>query len=128
MFESWSCLFSLSAEISAWRRFLLNSLGEIMTNLVFLSLIGRQLCQHVVGMNPTSVGDLDNPDSWPSLKNDEAKETDEVSEEAFIGTTETAMIHQPFLLDTDRLVRDILLEVGLNIKGFVRYEVGQNHG
>ena len=92
--------------------------------------IGRQLCQHVVGMNPTSVGDLDNPDSWPSLKNETSRDADDesVSEEDFIGTTETAMIHQPFLLDTDRFVRDILLEVGLNIKGFVRYEVGQNHG
>ena len=40
-------------------------------------------------------------------------------------TSETEMIHQPFLFDSDRLVRDILIETGLNIKDFIRYEVGQ---
>lgn len=93
-----------------------------------IEIIGRQLCQHVVGMNPTSVGDLNNPKSWPAMKEDESVKDEEaqVSEADFMGSTHTEMIHQPFLLDTDRLVRDILIEVGLNVKAFVRYEVGQN--
>lgn len=95
-----------------------------------LESIGRQLCQHVVGMNPTSVGDLSNPDSWPAMSDDdvpkENKNEEETSEADFMGTSETEMIHQPFLLDTDRLVRDVLLEANLDIKYFARYEVGQN--
>ena len=97
-----------------------------------LDSIGRQLCQHVVGMNPSSVGDLSNPDSWPAIKDEEkedrssnSEEDRQTSEADFMGTTETEMIHQPFLLDTDRLVRDVLLEAGLDIKYFARYEVGQ---
>ena len=95
-----------------------------------LDSIGRQLCQHVVGMNPSSVGDLSNPDSWPAIKDEEkedsssSEEDRQASEADFMGTTETEMIHQPFLLDTDRLVRDVLLEASLDIKYFARYEVG----
>ena len=105
-----------------------------------IEVLGQQLCQHVVGMNPESVGDLSNPKSWPQPQKKEKpvqEETEEdnpdnpygdydesVTEEDF-GTSEKEMIHQPFLFDTEVRVRDILLDAGLNIKGFVRYEVGQ---
>ena len=42
-----------------------------------------------------------------------------------VETNEKVMIHQPFLFDEDRLVREVLLEVGINVLYFVRYEVGQ---
>jgi len=100
--------------------------------------IGLELCQHVIGMNPKSVGDLHNSDTWPKIKevsNEEVNKKpvnpeddddfDTGSEDDDIKTSETEIIHQPFLFDTDRLVRDVLLETGLEIKGFVRYEVGQ---
>ena len=104
-----------------------------------IEVLGQQLCQHVVGMNPESVGNLDDPNSWPKAQDKKSVEKAEVednpdnpygdydtsvSEDDF-GSSEKEMIHQPFIFDTDRLVRDILLDSGLNIKGFVRYEVGQ---
>ena len=92
-------------------------------------------------MNPESVGNLQNPQTWPKSKSSEEPIITEsstvkgednpygdydttVSEDEF-KTSETEMIHQPFLFDSDRLVRDVLFETGLDIKGFVRYEVGQ---
>jgi translation elongation factor EF-Ts len=48
-----------------------------------------------------------------------------VSDDSLIDNSEEEMIHQPFLMDSDRLVRDVLLESGMRIKSFVRYEVGQ---
>ena len=37
-----------------------------------------------------------------------------------------AVIHQSFLMDSEVLVRDILIETGLRIGKFVRFEVGQS--
>jgi len=94
-------------------------------------------------MNPESVGNLQNPQTWPKSKEKSSEEPitessttvkgeenpygdydTTVSEDEF-KTSETEMIHQPFLFDSDRLVRDVLFETGLDVKGFVRYEVGQ---
>jgi hypothetical protein len=33
-----------------------------------LEHMGRQLCQHVVGMNPVKVGNLDDSSTWPKTK------------------------------------------------------------
>lgn len=103
-----------------------------------LESITQQLCQHVVGMSPESIGDLSNTSSWPKSKKEEPKEAkkegdehnpygdfeSETSSDDF-ATAEKEMIHQPFIFDSDRLVRDVLLETGLDIKAFIRYEVGQ---
>jgi translation elongation factor EF-Ts len=35
------------------------------------------------------------------------------------------MIHQPFLMDSEVLVRDVLIETGIRIQDFVRFEIGQ---
>jgi translation elongation factor EF-Ts len=40
--------------------------------------------------------------------------------------TEDAMIHQPFLMDSEVLVRDVLTETGLRVLDFVRLEIGQS--
>jgi translation elongation factor EF-Ts len=40
---------------------------------------------------------------------------------------EDAMIHQPFLMDSDVLVREVLTETGLRVHDFVRFEVGQSN-
>jgi len=100
--------------------------------------IGIQLCNHIIGMNPESIGDLHNPETWPKKKEpepeteakvkpegDEDDDYDTGAENAVQMNSETQMIHQPFLFDSERLVRDILLETGIEIKGFVRFEVGQ---
>ena len=43
-----------------------------------------------------------------------------------VSVTEDAMIHQPFLMDSEVLVRDVMTETGLRILDFVRFEVGQS--
>lgn len=105
-----------------------------------IQIVGRQLCQHVVGMNPTKIGNLHDPSTWPKKKEkevekEEPKKQMDNADNPYGDFDETVtdivdhsvqeMIHQPFLLDSDRLVRDVLLEAGLSIKSFVRYEVGQ---
>ena len=115
-----------------------------LSNSISFTPIGVKLCNHIIGMNPESVGNLQNPQTWPKSKEKSSEEPiitessttvkgDEnpygdydttVSEDEF-KTSETEMIHQPFLFDSDRLVRDVLFETGLDVKGFVRYEVGQ---
>ena len=111
--------------------------------IISFAPIGVKLCNHIIGMNPESVGNLHNPQTWPKSKEKSSEEPiitesstvkgeenpygdydTTVSEDEF-KTSETEMIHQPFLFDSDRLVRDVLFETGLDVKGFVRYEVGQ---
>ena len=94
-------------------------------------------------MNPTSVGNLKDPSTWPKPKESMKAETVETKAEEkgdnpygdydesitnteLVDTSQNEMIHQPFLMDSEKLVRDVLLEAGMNIKSFVRYEVGQN--
>ena len=102
--------------------------------------MGRQLCQHVIGMNPESVGNLYDLNTWPRSKvaktETEVKQVDNVDNpygdydnsvsDDVLDPAQKEMIHQQFLMDTDKFVREILLEAGMNIKSFVRYEVGQN--
>lgn len=103
--------------------------------------MGRQLCQHVIGMNPESVGNLYDLNTWPRSKEAKSTETnvkqvdnvdnpygdyDNSVSDDVLDPAQKEMIHQQFLMDTDKFVREILLEAGMNIKSFVRYEVGQN--
>ncbi|XP_008211425.1 elongation factor Ts, mitochondrial [Nasonia vitripennis] len=69
--------------------------------------IGKQLCQHIIGMNPTKIGDpeVDQPQ----------KNSDE----------ETALIHQEFLLDPSMTVQQLLAETKTQILDFARFEMGE---
>ena len=66
--------------------------------------IGRQLCQHVVGMNPTSLGG---------------------QEPAANKESETQLLHQEFLLEQSLTVAEFLEEKGIRLLDFVRYECGE---
>lgn len=101
-----------------------------------LQSLGQQLCQHVVGMNPESVGNLNDRTNWPD-KTEKSAEAEPITDgqeegheilpsESDLTTSAKEMIHQPFLFDTDSFVRDVLIDAGLDIKGFVRFEVGQD--
>jgi len=59
----------------------------------------KQLCQHIVGMAPTQLDD----------------EKD----------SENSLMHQAFLMDEDRKVREVLEEAGISIVNFVRTELGR---
>ncbi|XP_063242495.1 elongation factor Ts, mitochondrial [Bacillus rossius redtenbacheri] len=75
-----------------------------------LRQLGRQLCQHVVGMNPAKFGEpgVDEP----------AADPDE----------ERCMIHQEFLLDPSITVGQLLAVNGASVLGFERFECGEALG
>jgi len=76
-----------------------------------LHAVGRQLCQHIVGMNPQSIGSLTPPD--------------EDSGTAMpVADDESRLVQQEYMLDTTQTVSSVLLQNGLTVLDFVRYECG----
>ena len=92
-------------------------------------------------MSPSSVGDINDTSTWPKSKKDsissiypekselgEGVKDDENWEHLGEAKLEVAssneLIHQPFLLNTDILVRDLLLQTGIEVKTFLRFELG----
>ncbi|XP_069954661.1 elongation factor Ts, mitochondrial isoform X2 [Cherax quadricarinatus] len=71
-----------------------------------LSEIARQLCVHVIGMNPKTVGTLSDP---------KADNPDE----------ETTFVHQEFLIDPTVTVGEVLQEENIEIVDFIRFESGE---
>ena len=91
-------------------------------------------------MNPSSVGNLDDPSTWPvrnkditdveykSEKGEGVKEDEDwehVGEVKGEESSRKELIHQAFLLDSDIVVRDLLLQSGMKIKSFIRFELGE---
>lgn len=71
-----------------------------------LGVIGKELCQHVVGMAPKRIG----RDSDETAKNVDEEES---------------LIHQEFLGDNSLLVRDVLEVNGIEVVDFKRFECGE---
>ncbi|XP_033208830.1 elongation factor Ts, mitochondrial [Belonocnema kinseyi] len=69
--------------------------------------LGMQLCQHIIGMNPTKIGDpnVDQP----------IKSVDD----------ESVMIYQEFLLDPSLTVQQLLIDSQAEILDFARFEMGE---
>jgi len=105
--------------------------------------IARQLCQHIIGMNPSSVGDLNDTSRWPDSKTDNIAPNEPEKSELGEGVKEdenwehigenkpdfdssSELIHQPFLLNTDIIIRDLLVQTGVEVKTFIRFELGQD--
>ena len=74
--------------------------------------IGRQIAQHIVGMNPTSLGELPAP---PSPSGEPVK----------IDENETRLLHQEFLMKPGVRVFDFLNENHTVLNDFVRFECGE---
>lgn len=70
----------------------------------------KNLCQHIVGMNPVKLG---------------VKDVDEPNENK---DEETCLIHQEFLLDPSVNVGELLEENQIEIVDFQRFECGQSVG
>ena len=104
-----------------------NSSDSHRYECVFLDSLARQLCQHIIGMNPLSVGNINDTSSWPRSKKEnipasehEKSELDEgvkedenwshLGEDKSDSDSSNELIHQPFLLNTEILVRDLLLQ------------------
>lgn len=67
----------------------------------------KNLCQHIVGMNPKKVGEADK--DKPNANKDE----------------ETCLIHQEYLIDDDKTVGEVLQENNVSIIDYQRYECGE---
>ncbi|KAK2587841.1 hypothetical protein KPH14_003938 [Odynerus spinipes] len=70
-------------------------------------ILGTQLCQHIIGMNPIKVGD--------ATKDQPSMDTD----------NETCLIYQEFLLDPSLLVQQVLLDSQVDVLDFARFEMGE---
>lgn len=79
---------------------------------------GRQLAQHIIGMNPQEIGEIDEQQNTDPVSSGSSNENaDEVEE--------TRMIHQEFLTDPSITVGDFLQQYGIKMLDFARYECGQ---
>ncbi len=105
--------------------------------------MARQICQHIIGMNPQRIGDLDTfmsfeevdqktEDPQPPRDSDEMTleeredaEVRQTDREAVLASHEE-LVRQDFLLDPEVKVGRVLLNTGIRVVDFVRYEVGQD--
>ncbi|XP_043475854.1 elongation factor Ts, mitochondrial [Leptopilina heterotoma] len=69
--------------------------------------LGIQLCQHIIGMNPTKIGDP-NVDT-PSKNSDD----------------ENVMLYQEFLFEPSLTIRDVLVNSQAEVLEFARFEMGE---
>jgi len=74
--------------------------GGILPEGITDAGLARQLCQHIIGMAPSSIEDEDDK--------------------------ENSLLHQTFLLDEDVKVGQVVKTSGLDITDFVRSEVGRS--
>lgn len=84
-----------------------SKISSMSDGIVSLDELGRRLCQHVVGMNPHSIGSLE----------DEAPPGDPAEE--------MRLIFQEYMLDTTLTVQEVLQECGASVLDFVRFECGE---
>ncbi|ESP03196.1 hypothetical protein LOTGIDRAFT_137823 [Lottia gigantea] len=75
-------------------------------NFVEDSEIKNGICQHIVGMNPKIIGELD--DETPPQ-----------------GDNEDRLLFQEYLLDSSVLVKDVVKDNDLELVDFVRFECGE---
>lgn len=68
--------------------------------------VSRQICQHIVGMNPKKIG---NDDDVPEKNSDDEK----------------CLIYQDYVLDESFKVGQILREFGIEVVDFRRIECGE---
>ena len=76
--------------------------------------IGRQIAQHIVGMKPTSVGEISQTETTKSA--DTPVKIDE---------NETRLLYQEFLMTPNSRVLDFLNENFVSVNDFTRFECGE---
>ena len=77
--------------------------------------LGRQLGQHIVGMNPQGVGTV-------REESEQGSENTEKQEE------ENMMIHQEFLLEPSLTVNEFLQQNSASVIDFARFQCGEDLG
>ncbi|GFT93911.1 elongation factor Ts, mitochondrial [Nephila pilipes] len=118
--------------------------------------LSLDVCQHIIGMNPSSIGQLTEQDVRNFNKTANSEETDiekgvkktdsseitspenlaaDVDQETegqdtlstnLKETEETKLLFQPFLLDSSVTVGEIVFKNGLEVVDFERFECGEN--
>jgi len=86
---------------------------------------GRQLSQHIIGMNPQSIGNI--ADVVEKVEEPLAKDDDDESHLVREVDDESRLVHQDFLVDPLVTVADFLQQYGITVMDFVRYECGETH-
>ncbi|XP_045179390.2 elongation factor Ts, mitochondrial-like [Mercenaria mercenaria] len=89
--------------------------------------IAKQLCQHVVGMNPTEIGEWQlKPVNKKEAKKKKKGESE--SKERVEPAEEKRLLDQEFLLEPGFTVRSFLQDNGPKVVDFVRLECGEDLG
>lgn len=103
--------------------------------------VGRQLCQHVVGMNPQSIGSIQEidegqqeqgqrlvqghlPESGLETREGQETSTEEQLVQRKRDDEETQLVRQEFIAEPTLTVGEVLQQTGLQVLDFVRYECG----
>jgi elongation factor Ts len=88
--------------------------------------IGRQLAQHVVGMKPTSIGELPKEEvQHPSSETEPKIEEKNEQQKVQLDDSETRLLYQEFLMKPDSRVIDFLKEHKVEVIDFIRLECGE---
>ncbi|XP_045470084.1 elongation factor Ts, mitochondrial isoform X2 [Harmonia axyridis] len=97
---------------------------------VDMNRVGKELCQHIVGLNPSKIGSTEEVTS--ELKEEvtsELKEekTSELKEEetSKLKEDEDSLLNQEFLLDEGITVKEYLAENGVEVLDFKRFQCGE---
>jgi len=106
--------------------------GQETRNQSRMQEIGRQLCQHIVGMNPREIGQMKSkleppPEAEaPAQPAQPGQEGDiDPTVQLYPESDETTLLNQEFLLDPDVTVGEFLLENAVEVLDFIRYECGE---
>lgn len=112
-----------------------------------IQTVSKQLCQHILGLKPSVVGDFENDkpvsntdenkspadsdqtsdESDTSDSDDSGNESDSDSddEEKPVKPEETRLVFQEFLFDPEMVVGEYIKENGVTVNKFVRIECGE---
>ena len=98
---------------------------------------GKNLAMHIAAFNPVAVNDTDVPadvlareKELAEAKAREAGKPDNIIEKMIEGSLrkyldEVTLVRQPYVMDNDKKVGDVLKADGVTVKDFVRFEVGE---
>ncbi|XP_060558781.1 elongation factor Ts, mitochondrial-like [Ruditapes philippinarum] len=91
--------------------------------------IAKELCQHVVGMNPTEIGEWDvKPVDKKEAKKKKKENVEAISNERPEPVEVKTLLDQEFLLESGVNVRQYLQDSGPKVLDFIRIECGEELG
>ena len=85
--------------------------------------VAADICQHILGMNPKSIGEWEVPKEEPVKK--KKKNQGEEEKKAGMKEEEDVLLNQEFLLDPQKTVKEYLQDNGPKVVDFVRLQCGE---